>query len=221
MGRSDSQRRRDRRNRATALLVSLVVCTMVGLAFASVPLYRLFCQVTGFGGTTQVAEAPPDQISGRVITVRFNADVNPALPWRFGPSQPAVAVRVGEPGLAFYEAENLSDRPVTGTATFNVTPLKVGQYFSKTACFCFDEQRLAPGEAVEMGVSFFIDPAILEDRNLDDVKTVTLSYTFFRSLDDEDEDGGAAPEPQSSGEEPPKDPESRQAAAAADGASWN
>lgn len=157
---------------------------MAGLAFASVPLYRLFCQVTGYGGTTQVADAAPAEIAERRITVRFNADVNPKLPWNFEPLEPAVTLRVGEPGLAFYRAVNLTDRPVSGTATFNVTPLKAGQYFSKTQCFCFDEQRLEAGEAVEMGVSFFIDPAILEDRNLDDVTTVTLSYIFFRSLEE-------------------------------------
>ncbi len=173
------------RNLRTGLALSLLVCTMAGLAFASVPLYRLFCQVTGYGGTTQVAEKAPDEAAERLITVRFNADVNPKLPWNFRPLERAVTLRVGEPGLAFYRAVNLTDRPVSGTATFNVTPLKAGQYFNKTQCFCFDEQRLEAGEAVEMGVSFFIDPAILEDRNLDDVTTVTLSYTFFRSLGDE------------------------------------
>jgi cytochrome c oxidase assembly protein subunit 11 len=162
---------------------------MTGLAFASVPLYRLFCQVTGYGGTTQVAETAPGQVFERRITVRFNADVNPKLPWHFQPLERAVTLRVGEPGLAFYRAVNLTDQPVRGTATFNVTPLKAGQYFNKTQCFCFDEQRLEAGEAVEMGVSFFIDPAILEDRNLDDVTTVTLSYTFFRSLEDEADAG--------------------------------
>ncbi len=165
---------------------------MTGLAFASVPLYRLFCQVTGYGGTTQVAEAAPGRVSERRITVRFNADVNPKLPWNFQPLERAVTLRVGEPGLAFYRAVNLTDQPVSGTATFNVTPLKAGQYFNKTQCFCFDEQRLEAGEAVEMGVSFFIDPAILEDRNLDDVTTVTLSYTFFRSLEDEADAGSPA-----------------------------
>jgi len=172
------------RNARTGWALSLIVCSMLGLAFASVPLYRLFCQVTGYGGTTQVAEELPETISERLVTVRFNANVNPKLPWSFEPLDRTVTLRVGEPGLAFYRAANLTDQPVTGTATFNVTPLKVGQYFSKTHCFCFDEQRLEPGEAIEMGVSFFIDPAILEDRNLDDVTTVTLSYTFFRSLED-------------------------------------
>jgi len=165
---------------------------MTGLAFASVPLYRLFCQVTGYGGTTQVAERAPGRVFERRITVRFNADVNPKLPWHFQPLERAVTLRVGEPGLAFYRAVNLTDQPVSGTATFNVTPLKAGQYFNKTQCFCFDEQRLEAGEAVEMGVSFFIDPAILEDRNLDDVTTVTLSYTFFRSLEDEADAGSPA-----------------------------
>ena len=180
------------RNLRTGLALSLVVCAMAGLAFASAPLYRLFCQVTGYGGTTQIAEAAPQQTFERRITVRFNADVNPKLPWNFEPLDRAVTLRIGEPGLAFYRAMNLTDRTVSGTATFNVTPLKAGQYFNKTQCFCFDEQHLEAGEAVEMGVSFFIDPAILEDRNLDDVTTVTLSYTFFRSLEDEADAGPPA-----------------------------
>lgn len=189
MARDGDARRLAGRNAKTGLALSLVVCAMVGLAFASVPLYRLFCQVTGYGGTTQVAEAVPETVFERRITVRFNADVNPQLPWSFRPVERAVTLRVGEPGLAFYRAVNLSDRPVTGTATFNVTPLKAGQYFSKVQCFCFDEQRLEAGEAVEMGVSFFVDPAILEDRNLDDVTTVTLSYIFFRSPESEADEG--------------------------------
>jgi cytochrome c oxidase assembly protein subunit 11 len=189
---SDS-RRSVSRNAKTGLALSLLVCAMVGLAFASVPLYRLFCQVTGYGGTTQVASEAPESVSERRITVRFNADVNPELPWRFAPVQREVSLRVGEPGLAFYRAVNLSDRPVTGTATFNVTPLKAGQYFDKTQCFCFDEQRLEAGQEVDMGVSFFVDPAILEDRNLDDVTTITLSYIFFRSVTDEAGAEQAAP----------------------------
>jgi cytochrome c oxidase assembly protein subunit 11 len=163
-----------------------LVFGMVGLSFAAVPLYRLFCQVTGFGGTTQVAETAPAVAGQRLFKVRFNADVQPDLPWRFQPEQREVTLRVGEPGLAFYRAENLSERAVTGSATFNVTPLKAGQYFTKVQCFCFDEQKLAPGETAQLGVSFFVDPAILEDRNLDEVTTITLSYTFFRSLGDPD-----------------------------------
>ena len=129
-----------RRNGRTALVLSAVVAGMVGLSFASVPLYRLFCQVTGFGGTTQVAEAAPGAgVSERVIKVRFNADVDPELPWAFQPVEREVALRVGEPGLAYYKARNLSDRPVVGTATYNVTPLKAGYYFNKVQCFCFEE----------------------------------------------------------------------------------
>ncbi len=170
---------RRRSNARIGVILASVVCGMVGLAFASVPLYRLFCQVTGYGGTTQVAETLPEASSDRVITVRFDASVHPGLPWSFQPEQREERVYVGENGLVFYLAKSLVDRPTTGMATFNVTPLKAGQYFNKVACFCFDEQTLQAGEEVEMGVSFFIDPAILDDRNLDDVNTITLSYTFF------------------------------------------
>src|SRR5690606_32458145 len=147
--------------------------------FAAVPLYRIFCQVTGYGGTTQVAEAAPDHVLDRTMTIRFEGFVNRDLPWHFAPKQHSVTVKVGEPALIFFKAENLSDRPTAGVATVNVTPLKVGQYFSKVQCFCFSEQVLQPGESVDMGVSFFVDPAIAEDRNADEVGTITLSYTFF------------------------------------------
>ena len=220
MDRTASEGRQTRRNLGTALALSGIVCAMVGLAFASAPLYRLFCQVTGFGGTTQVAEVLPEAVSDRVITVRFNADVNPELPWSFQPVQRAVKVRVGEAGLAFYRATNLTTRPVTGTATFNVTPLKAGEYFNKTACFCFEEQRLQPGESVEMGVSFFIDPTILEDRNLDDVTTVTLSYTFFRSLESDGDTEAHSRAPTKTGESATS-PATRQAAVEFSGGSLN
>ena len=177
------------RNLGTGVVLAGVAVGMVGLAFASVPLYRLFCQVTGFGGTTQVAETLPELVSERVMTVRFNTDVLAGLPWRFQPVERAVEVRVGAAGLAFFRATNLSDRAASGTATFNVTPLKAGQYFNKVQCFCFDEQRLAAGQSVDMGVSFFIDPAIETDRNLDEVTTVTLSYSFFPSPDSISEEG--------------------------------
>ena len=180
-GQSATARPEKRSNGRVALLLCGLVAGMVGLSFASVPLYRLFCQVTGFGGTTQQAEVAPETVAERLMTIRFNADINPALPWAFQPEQREVTVRIGESGLAFYRARNLSSEPVTGTATFNVTPLKAGLYFSKIDCFCFIEQRLEPGEEVAMGVSFFVDPSILEDRNLDDVTTITLSYTFFRN----------------------------------------
>ncbi len=180
-----------RRNTRTGVMLSAIVLGMVGLSFASVPLYRLFCQVTGYGGTTQVAEAAPGAVSERVIKVRFNADTAPGLPWRFKPVQREIVLRIGEQGLAYYRARNLSDKPVTGTSVFNVTPLKAGIYFNKVQCFCFDEQRLEAGEEVDMAVTFFIDPEILTDRNLDEVKTITLSYTFFRAPGDEDEGAGS------------------------------
>ena len=172
----------------TVLAIGLisVVAGMAGLAYASVPLYRLFCQVTGYGGTTQVAAAAPGAASeARMITVRFDATVAPSLPWRFEPTARAVEVAVGEERLAYFRATNLSDRPVTGMATFNVTPHKAGLYFKKIACFCFDRQVLEPGESVEMPVSFYVDPEIAGDPNLDEVKTITLSYTFFLAVGEE------------------------------------
>jgi len=175
------------RNRNTGLALLAVVAAMVGLAFASVPLYRLFCSATGFGGTPQRVEAsalPAAAIDGRVITVRFDSEVNPALPWTFQPVQREIKVRIGERALALYRATNHSDRPVTGQATFNVTPDKAGPYFDKIQCFCFTEQTLQAGQTVDMPVTFFIDPAILKDRSEDDVDTITLSYTFFRAADD-------------------------------------
>jgi len=167
------------RNLRTGLTLSLVVVGMVGLSFAAVPLYRIFCQVTGYGGTTQVAEAAPEKAGERNFTVRFDANVDPRLSWAFAPLQRAVEVRVGEQVLIFYQARNLTDKTLFGTATFNVTPLKAGQYFNKIQCFCFTEQRLEPGEAVDMAVSFYVDPAVSEDIDLDEVETITLSYTFF------------------------------------------
>ncbi len=158
----------------------MILVGMGCLAYASVPLYRIFCQVTGFGGTTQRAETAPAHAADRIITVRFDSTVAD-VPWRFEPNQRAMAVHVGETALATYHAHNVASQGVTGTATFNVTPAKAGQYFDKIQCFCFSEQTLKAGESVDMPVSFFIDPAILQDRNLDDVHTITLSYTFFRA----------------------------------------
>lgn len=179
MAQQDKGRRTGRANRRLAIALFAVPVAMVGAAYASVPLYELFCRVTGFGGTTQVAEAAPEKVGERVITVRFNSDVAPDLPWAFQPVERAMTLKVGESGLAFFRAENLSDRPTVGTATFNVTPLKAGPYFNKVQCFCFTEQRLAAGDTVDMPVSFFVDPAIEEDPNLREVHTITLSYTFF------------------------------------------
>jgi len=176
------------RNRPVAVLLSAVVAGMVGLTFAAVPLYRLFCQVTGYGGTTQVAQVLPEEVGERIVKVRFNADVDAHLPWTFAPAQVEVALHVGEVGMAFYRARNLTGKAITGAAVFNVTPLKAGQYFNKVQCFCFDEQRLEPGQSVDMPVTFFVAPAIDDDPNLDDVRTITLSYTFYRAEDDEAED---------------------------------
>jgi cytochrome c oxidase assembly protein subunit 11 len=163
----------------TALALTAVIGGMVGLTAAAVPLYRLFCQVTGFGGTTQRAEQAPDASVAETIKVRFNADVASDLPWRFSPAQREVEIRIGERQLAFYRAENQSDRPLLGSATFNVTPHKAALYFTKIDCFCFEEQQLQPHETVEMPVSFYVDPAILDDPNTRDVGAITLSYTFF------------------------------------------
>lgn len=169
-----------RRNRNTALVAGTVILAMVGLTAASVPLYRLFCQVTGYGGTTQRADAAPGAVAaGATVTVAFNADVAPDLPWRFVPAQRRVSVHPGEQNLAFYTAENRAEEPVVGTATFNVTPHKAGIYFHKLACFCFEQQTLEPGQRVEMPVSFFVDPAMLDDPATRDVREITLSYTFF------------------------------------------
>jgi len=169
----------------TAAVLVGVVAVMVGLSFAAVPLYRIFCQVTGYGGTTQRAEVAPGAVGDRIITVRFNADVDPNLPWRFEPEQSAVTVKVGEQKLAYFKATNLSNEPIVGQAVFNVTPLKAGLYFDKVQCFCFSEQRLEPGQSEDMPVAFFVDPDIVKNRNLDDVQTITLSYTFFRDKDAE------------------------------------
>ena len=174
------------KNGVTAVVLVAVVGGMVGLSYASVPLYRLFCQVTGFGGTTKIAAAPDSTgpSSARTITIRFDANVNPALPWQFRPEQLQMEVRAGEPTLAFYKAVNQSDETITGTATYNVTPYKAGIYFSKIQCFCFTEQRLAAHQSADMPVQFFVDPEIFKDPNTQDVTTITLSYTFFRAEDD-------------------------------------
>ena len=171
------------RNLRTAMLSVLGICCMTGLGFASVPLYRIFCQVTGFGGTTQTAEQAPATTVDRLMQIQFDATVHPGLPWDFKPEQRQVTLKVGEPGLIYYSATNLGSYQTLGVATFNVTPEKAGQYFTKVACFCFQEQPLAPGETARLGVSFFVDPAIMGDPDLDDVTTITLSYTFFADPD--------------------------------------
>lgn len=168
-------------NARAGLVLAGVAVGMVGLAFASVPLYRLFCQVTGYGGTPAVVLEKKGIVAdpAHPVTVRFDASVNRDMPWRFEPLQRDVTVPLGQDTLVAYRAVNTSDRAIVGTATFNVTPAKAAQYFSKIECFCFTEQRLEPGEAAEMPVTFYVDPAILEDEHARDVHTITLSYTFF------------------------------------------
>jgi cytochrome c oxidase assembly protein subunit 11 len=174
---------RPNRHRRTVIGLLGVVVVMLALTAASVPLYRLFCQATGYGGTTQVATVAPDATGLPDIAVRFNADVSPELPWSFYPEIREIKLPIGETKTVLYRAINRSSATVTGTATFNVTPDAAGQFFDKLQCFCFTEQTLKPGEAVEMAVRFFVDPKILDDADGRDISTITLSYTFFRAKD--------------------------------------
>lgn len=169
------------RNDRMLVICLAVVVGMLGMSYAAVPLYQIFCAVTGYGGTPGRADAASARIGKREITVRFDANVAPGLDWEFVPETRAMTVKAGENALAFFRAENTGRVPVTGHATFNVTPEKAAVYFVKVQCFCFTEQTLAAGEAVEMPVSFFVDPAIEEDARVRDVGTITLSYTFFPS----------------------------------------
>jgi cytochrome c oxidase assembly protein subunit 11 len=178
-GATRSQLRR--RNGATVALLVSVVAGMAGLSAASVPLYRLFCQATGLGGTTQRAASAPATAAAAVVTIRFDAETSSDLGWQFRPLQSAVTVYPGEERQIFYRAINKTAEPVTGSATYNVTPAKAGIYFDKLQCFCFNEQFLAPGESRDMGVVFFVDPDILTDPNTSDVRSITLSYTMFRA----------------------------------------
>jgi cytochrome c oxidase assembly protein subunit 11 len=167
-----------RRNLRLAAGLVAFVALMVGLAYAAVPLYAIFCQVTGYGGTTQRAEANLSGVIDRDMTVRFDANIDSALPWRIEPASLATG-KIGSVETVAYRVTNLSDRTVTGTAAFNVTPEIAGVYFNKIECFCFTEQTLAPGETVEMGITYFVDPALDEDTDLDSLHEITLSYTFY------------------------------------------
>lgn len=164
-----------------------VVSFMLALGFASVPLYDLFCRVTGFGGTTGVAETGSDVILDQTILIRFDASLDSEMEWEFeAPSEP-MEIRIGETGMAFYTAYNPTDRPIAGTASYNVTPYVAGGYFSKIACFCFTEQILYPGERVEMPVTFYVDPEIVNDPEASHIPAITLSYTFYETDLPEDE----------------------------------
>ena len=186
-------RPRSTAQRANAYLagaLAVLIIGMAGLSFAAVPLYRLFCAVTGYAGTPDTRAIAAPGATGRTVTVRFNADTSPSLPWEFTPGVTEKRVTLGEDNLAWYEGRNLAQVAVTAMATYNVTPEKVGKYFHKTACFCFNEQTLAPGQDMRFPLSYWVDPAIATDPDTRDVSTITLSYTFFRSLDDAARNGG-------------------------------
>jgi cytochrome c oxidase assembly protein subunit 11 len=168
-----------RANRRVVILCLGALAVMGAVTAASPLLYRIFCQVTGFGGTTQRATAPSHEVLDRVVTVRFDANVAPHLPWKFEPVQPTMDVKIGETALAFFRATNQSDKVIKGTAAFNVAPDTMGLYFSKIQCFCFTEQTLQPGQTVEMPVTFFIDPKMVEDRDTAHLNVITLSYVFY------------------------------------------
>ena len=177
------------------LLLVSVVAGMVGMSFASVPLYQLFCSATGFGGTTRRADAAPGRVAAGLITVSFEAQVAPGLDWEFRPLKEQIAVHPGEQTQVFFRAVNQSKTPVTARAIYNVTPTKVGIYFDKLQCFCFNNQTLAPGEGVNMGVVFFVDPDILTDPSTGEVRSITLSYTMFRAPETASPTASASPRP--------------------------
>ncbi len=194
--RNDTQQTDNARAlRRTVLPLVLLVGGMTGLSFAAVPLYDLFCRVTGYGGTTQVAETGSTKVLDRRITIRFDANVSPKLDWGFKPAQTSMEVNIGESALAVYEAHNPTDRPLAGTATYNVTPEIAGIYFSKVQCFCFTEQVLEPGRRMDMPVSFFVDPAIMDDPEAREIEEITLSYTFFPMKGQGQTQTGAASQP--------------------------
>lgn len=167
------------RHRRVGLICVGAAVAMLGMSYAAVPLYRMFCQVTGFAGTTRVASAPSETVVDRTISMRFDANVSKELGWDFKPVQRTMTVQLGETNLASYRATNTSDHAITGTAVFNVTPESAGQFFNKLECFCFTEQKLEPGQSVVMPVSFFVDPEISKDKDAGRLSEITLSYTFY------------------------------------------
>ena len=173
--------KQQRRHGVVALALAGLVATMLGLAFASVPLYRLFCQATGYGGVPQRADRAPNEILDRTIRIRFDANVDNGLPWTFVPDQRVMDVKIGDTALAFFKATNNTDAPVTGRAVFNVAPELAGRYFTKIECFCFKQQTLAAHANAEMPVTFFVDPKVVDDEDTKNISEITLSYTFYRS----------------------------------------
>ncbi len=181
--RSPAQPAKPVRHTAVASVCVAMVLGMGALSYAAVPLYKMFCQVTGFGGTTKRVQLPSTEVGERYVTVRFDANVTPGMPWTFEPVQRTVRVKVGENVLAFYTATNTSGHAIKGTAAFNVSPDVAGSHFSKIECFCFKEQTLQAGETVQMPLSFFVDPKIVADRDASWVEEITLSYTFYPSAE--------------------------------------
>ena len=173
-----------KRNKNFLISLTCLFAGMVMLTFASVPLYQIFCKVTGYGGTTQEAYAPSSVVLERSVNIRFNADVDSQLAWVFNPQQLELKLHIGETGVAYYKVQNRTKDPLVGIATYNVTPQKAGKYFNKIECFCFTDQYIAPGETKNMPVTFFISPDLDEDRHMKDLETITLSYTFYPSKTD-------------------------------------
>ena len=183
MSTAQNQNNLKAQNKKVIFLITFVGMLMLSLSYAAVPLYDIFCRVTGFGGTTQIASSAPGSTGHPNINIRFESNINDSLNWDFYSKTKTVKIPMGEEKTIYYFARNLSDEPIVGTATFNVTPAKAGQYFMKIDCFCFVEQLLNPGESMNMPVTFFIDPDLYKDENVQEVNEITLSYTFMKSMD--------------------------------------
>ncbi|HEY1475699.1 MAG TPA: cytochrome c oxidase assembly protein [Pseudolabrys sp.] len=185
-----------RRDMVIAACCGVFAASMVGAAYAAVPLYNWFCRTTGFAGTTQVAQQGPGHVLGRTIAVRFDSNVAPGLPWKFEPEQNEITLRIGEVATVHYKVVNETARPISATASYNVSPPQAGAYFDKINCFCFTKQTLQPGETREMAVVFYVDPEIAKDRDQDNLNTITLSYTFYR-LPEQEQPVAEAPDTKS------------------------
>ena len=183
MSTAQNQNNLKAQNKKVIFIITFVGMLMLSLSYAAVPLYDIFCRVTGFGGTTQIASSAPGSTGHPNINIRFESNITDSLNWDFYSKTKTVKIPMGEEKTIYYFARNLSDEPIVGTATFNVTPAKVGQYFMKIDCFCFVEQLLNPGESMNMPVTFFIDPDLYKDENVQEVNEITLSYTFMKSMD--------------------------------------
>ena len=183
MSTAQNQNNLKAQNKKVIFIITFIGMLMLSLSYAAVPLYDIFCRVTGFGGTTQIASSAPGSTGHPNINIRFESNITDSLNWDFYSKTKTVKIPMGEEKTIYYFAKNLSDEPIVGTATFNVTPAKAGQYFMKIDCFCFVEQLLNPGESMNMPVTFFIDPDLYKDENVQEVNEITLSYTFMKSMD--------------------------------------